>query len=72
MYRKCTKAEGRPSAFVGVGCFTPDEERVVLLKSVVQVYFIYGVLRGFLYIYYTLITSLFIYCVSEFTCLHEA
>ena len=38
------------SAFVGVGRIAPDEERLVLLKPVVQFSFIYGVARGFLYI----------------------
>ena len=39
-----------PSAFVVVGCFAPDEERLVLLKLVVQFHFTYGVPRSFLYI----------------------
>ena len=30
------KQPGLPSAFVVVGCFAPDEERLVLLKLVVQ------------------------------------
>ena len=33
--------------FVGVGRFAPDEERIVLLKAVVQFYFTYSVSRGF-------------------------
>ena len=39
--------------FVGVGRISPDEERLVLLKPVVQFYFSYGVSRGFsLYLLY--------------------
>ena len=38
-------------AFVVVGLFAPDEERLVLLKLVVQFYFTYDVSRGYLYIY---------------------
>ena len=38
------------SAFVGVGRIAPDEERLVLLKLVVQFCFTYDVSRGFLYI----------------------
>ena len=41
------------SAFVVVGRIAPDEERIVLLKPVVQFYFTNGVLRGFLDLYYT-------------------
>ena len=39
------------SAFVVVGRIEPHEERIVLQKPVVQIYFTYGVLRDFLYIY---------------------
>ena len=35
------------SAFVGVVCIAPDEERLVFLKPVVQFYFIYGASSGF-------------------------
>ena len=48
--------------FSGVERITPDDKRLVLSKSVVQFSFTYGVLRGLLYNYLTLITSLFIYC----------
>ena len=36
------------SAFVGVGCIAPDEERLVLLKPIMHFSFTYGVLRGLL------------------------
>ena len=36
------------SAFVGEIRIAPDEERLVLWKRVVQFYFTYDVLRGFL------------------------
>ena len=39
------------TAFVGIGCIAPDEERLVLLKPVVQFYFIYDASKGFLCIY---------------------
>ena len=39
------------SVFVGDGGIALVEERLVLLKPVVQFYFTYGVSRGFLYIY---------------------
>ena len=41
------------SAFVGVGCIAPDEERLVLLKAVMQAYFILFMVcqEVFLYIY---------------------
>ena len=48
---KQTKAEGSlPSAFVIVGRFAPDEERLVLSKPVVQFSFTYGVSRDIFYI----------------------
>ena len=43
--------EEMASAYMGVGRIAPDEERLVLLKPVVQFYFIYGVSRGYLCIY---------------------
>ena len=39
------------SAFVVIGRIAPDEERLILLKPVMQFYFTYGVSRGFQYIY---------------------
>ena len=42
------------SAFVRVGRVAPDEERLVLLKPVMQFSFIYGVSRDFLYIFFIL------------------
>ena len=50
------------SAFMGEERIAPDEERLVLLKPVGLFSFTYGVLRGLLFIYLTLITSLFMYC----------
>ena len=49
------------SAFVVVECIAPDEERLVLLKPVVQFSFTYGVSRGLLYIF-LYINQQFIYC----------
>ena len=49
----------------GVGHVAPDEERLVLLKPVVNFSFIYGVLRGLLLNYLTLFTSLSIYCENN-------
>ena len=41
-----------PSAFVVVGRFAPDEERLVLLKLFVQFSFTYGVSRSiFIFVY---------------------
>ena len=51
-----------PSVFVRVGCFALDEERLVLLKPIVHFSFIYGVLRGLLFNYLTLLINLLIYC----------
>ena len=39
------------SAFMRVGGFVPDEERLVLSKPVVKFSFIYGVSRGLLFVY---------------------
>ena len=50
MYRKPLDWTRLTSAFVGVGRIAPDEERLVLLKPVVQFNFTYGVSGGFLYI----------------------
>ena len=49
-----TKAEASwlvllASAFLGVGRIATDEERLVLLKPVVQFSFTYGMSSGFLY-----------------------
>ena len=50
------------SAFVVVGRFAPDEERLFLSKPVVQFSFTYGVSRGIFIFLYTSSTSFFIYC----------
>ena len=50
-----------PSAFVVVGRFAPDEERLVLSKPVVQFSFTYGVSRGIFIFICTSITNFFIY-----------
>ena len=50
------------STFVVVGPFAPGEERLVLLKPVVQFSFTYVVSRGILRFSYTLIKSFLIYC----------
>ena len=39
------------SAFMGVERFSPDEERLLLSKAVVQFSFTYDALRGLLYIF---------------------
>ena len=53
---------------MGAGRITPNEERIVLLKPVVQFSFTYGVSRGFFNrLFYALITSL-LFIVSKLVC----
>ena len=49
------------SAFVVVGCFAPDKERLVLSKPVMQFSLTYRVSRGIFIFVYTSFTSFFIY-----------
>ena len=57
------KEDSLPSAFVVVGRFAANEERLVLSKPVVQFSFSYGVSRGIFIFVYTSITGFFIYWI---------